>query len=656
MLDFIIVLSIGILGLLAQAAGGKRVKRLVSAPRPVIEPASAPGAVVQPPAVVAATETQTGHSETSAAPLSSAQIEDEQPSEIDVKSAIGSSAESTADENSSTSAPQGVGPGTDEPGPDSTKPATESAVVPAEQSTVPESEVVVAEQSTVAESEVVVAEQSTVTESEPVAAGQSAVTEPEPVAADQSTVTEPEPVAAAQSTVAEPETVAADQSTVAEPETVAADQSAAVTAIDANSEPATETASDAVVAVAGQAAATGSETAGVATATEPAALAAAAHVADTPPEVRPTSNSEPSSIQPEAVPASAAAQSVSPPVMREEFYLTRKPGIEWFLRITIFLWFIGLALYYWMTSNGLTSETLGTPDPWVMQVTFVCCALTGLNLVKGFRTLFSYIFTAVDCVFDIKLVRATVKSWAAFKPAFEADRVFMPASIPHMVGFFIYVQTMFYLLASMAPKSDFQMPGLPIPMPLPLDQLFSYNGLGLVMLSFCGCGIFVTRSFKEVLNRLALVRPTPQQIMIGLGLVFMSFMYDFLWAFYTHGQHLGLDSKLAGYNGGTFTASGGFTGALILALATAIFAGVGEETLIRGALQPVLGLVPAAILHGVLHAQFQHAPIFIIQVAGWSILMGIVKRYTNTSTTIIGHAGFNFVTTFLFAYNPPDIL
>ena len=373
-------------------------------------------------------------------------------------------------------------------------------------------------------------------------------------------------------------------------------------------------------------------------------------------EVKPESDNQLPEVKSETgSPVAQQAAVSTPPVVREEFYMTRKPGIEYFLRITIFLWFIGLSIYYYISASGLTLTELIVPDPWVMQVTFVTCALTGLGLIKGFRTILSYALSALDCVFDIKLLKATAKNWASVKPIFAADRVFVPSSIPHMVGLFIYVQTMFYLLAAMAPKSDFQMPGMPIPLPLPLDQLFSYNGLGLVMLAFCGCGILVTRQFKEVMQRLALVRPTPPQIMLGLGLVLMSFMYDYVWSLYTHSQHLGLDVKLEGYNGGTFTASGGFTGALVLALATAIFAGVGEETLIRGALQPVFGLVPAAILHGVLHAQFQHAPIFIVQVAGWSILMGIAKRYTNTTTTIIGHAGFNFVTSFLFAFNPPDI-
>jgi len=152
--------------------------------------------------------------------------------------------------------------------------------------------------------------------------------------------------------------------------------------------------------------------------------------------------------------------------------------------------------------------------------------------------------------------------------------------------------------------------------------------------------------------RLGWEKPTKVQVGIGIGLVFFTFLYDAAWAQYTHnipGQELG--SKLSIYNGGTF-AAGALAPSLVLALATALCAGIGEETLVRGALQPVFGIFPAAFLHGMLHGQFAHAPVFILQVALWSTVMGIVRRYTNTTTTVIGHAGFNFLTTFLFAYNP----
>jgi len=220
------------------------------------------------------------------------------------------------------------------------------------------------------------------------------------------------------------------------------------------------------------------------------------------------------------------------------------------------------------------------------------------------------------------------------------------------MALFIYISTAAYLLICIDPET-FKMPYMPLPIPLILGQLLSYNGLGLIILSFCGVGIYVSRNYKEALARLGLVKPSKIQIGIGIALIIGSFAYDALWALLTHnlsGQDLA--TKLSYYNSGTFTTTSGFIPSVILALATALCAGIGEETLIRGALQPVFGILPAAILHGMLHGQFAHAPIFIVQVAIWSTLMGLARRYTNTTTTIIGHAGFNFITTFLFSFNP----
>jgi membrane protease YdiL (CAAX protease family) len=567
--DFIIVLAVGILGLLAQAAGGKTVRRLVRVPiNPDINLEPASHQEIQSSAQ-RASDSSVGSAKPTQTVSAAEEVKSDAEPKSDVKSAITSADADTVRES------------TEEPLSPSTGEASQTESLPAE------------------------------------------------IRADSETKFE---VKDSKSESAEAKAEAS--------ETKSESAEAKAEASETKSESA-------------GAKAEASETKSDSAESKPESSETKSDIAEPKPSIVEPKSEIPPVQSPSANPLPQAP--TPPPAVREELVSNKKPAIEWFLRIIIFLWFIGLALYYYMVNNPTTTD-FATPDQWVIQVTFVTCALTGLGLVKSFRTLLSYVFSAIDSVFNIKFLQATSKNWEAVKAAYAADRVYMPASIPHLVAFFIYVQTMYYLLAAMAPKTDFQMPGMPLPMPLPLDQLFSYNGLGLVMLAFCGCGILVTRSFKEVLKRLALVKPTPPQIMIGLGLVFMSFMYDFIWSLYTHNQHLGLDTKLAGYNGGTFTASGGFTGAIILALATAIFAGVGEETLIRGALQPVFGLVPAAILHGVLHAQFQHAPIFIVQVAGWSILMGIAKRYTNTSTTIIGHAGFNFVTTFLFAFNPPDVL
>lgn len=234
--------------------------------------------------------------------------------------------------------------------------------------------------------------------------------------------------------------------------------------------------------------------------------------------------------------------------------------------------------------------------------------------------------------------------------AMFSDRIFMKDSVPHMNGLWIYVTVLGSLLASIN-LDNFKFPSIQFPFPVPMDSLISYNFLGLVLLAMCGCGIFVARKPKEVLKRLGIVKPEGWHIGVAILCVPATFIYDYIWSLFT-GDASGVGSKLATYNAGTFSTTGGAGGAAILAVLTGTCAGIGEETLIRGALQAVFGILPAAFLHGALHGQFQHAPILILQVAGWSTLMGIVRKYTNTTTTIITHGTFNFITTFLFAFNP----
>jgi Type II CAAX prenyl endopeptidase Rce1-like len=325
----------------------------------------------------------------------------------------------------------------------------------------------------------------------------------------------------------------------------------------------------------------------------------------------------------------------------------KRKWLEWILRVFIFTLFLIEAFSYGNRGPDLVFNL------WASNVLLYMSVATLLTLFLPFRKLLSLLLSAVDLFVSGQLFVWMRKKTQQFGEFFESKRVFIPTSVPHMIGLFIYISTLFNLLSSTEP-GNFEFPALPMPIPLPLAQLFSYNGFGLVLLSFCGIGIFISRNPREAIARLGWEKPTRVQIGVGLGLVAFSFAYDAAWAFFTHGltgQELG--SKLSSYNAGTF-AAGGLAPSMVLALATALCAGIGEETLVRGALQPVFGIFPAAFLHGMLHGQFAHAPIFILQVAIWSTVIGIVRRYTNTTTTIIGHAGFNFLTTFLFAFNPPD--
>jgi hypothetical protein len=88
--------------------------------------------------------------------------------------------------------------------------------------------------------------------------------------------------------------------------------------------------------------------------------------------------------------------------------------------------------------------------------------------------------------------------------------------------------------------------------------------------------------------RMSWVKPTGVQVGIGLSLVVFSFVYDLVWALYTH-QSGDMATKISAYNANTFSTgsavggAAGFGASVFLAMATAICAGIGEETLIRGA-------------------------------------------------------------------------
>ncbi len=318
--------------------------------------------------------------------------------------------------------------------------------------------------------------------------------------------------------------------------------------------------------------------------------------------------------------------------------------LEWILRVIIGIAFFGET----MTAFGWSMEN--NASIWGFYVIAGLAFATLLTLFMPVRKGLSFCFSIIDQIVSGQVFVTLIKKGDVVK-SFLAQRIFVAESNPHLVALFIYVTAIGFLLGTVDPNS-IKLPALPIPIPVPLEQLLSYNGLGLVVLAACGCGIIITRTPVQTMARLAWVKPSWKQVAIGVGLIFFTFGYDWLWSNFTHQMEGGLAQKLSNYNAGTFTAGGGLESSLILSLFVALCAGIGEETLIRGALQPVFGIFPAAALHGLLHGQFSHAPVFIVQVALWSTIMGIVKRYTNTTTTIIGHAGFNFLTTFLFAFNP----
>lgn len=225
-----------------------------------------------------------------------------------------------------------------------------------------------------------------------------------------------------------------------------------------------------------------------------------------------------------------------------------------------------------------------------------------------------------------------------------------------MNGLLLYIMVLLITCLQIKPEQLFN-PSLgdSMPMPRSIDFAFFSSFITTLIVVAVGVGIFITRKPKEVLYRLGLVKPGWKEFAYGAAACVLTFLYDYACSLFTHdpAQAEAFSSVMGGYNQGTYGGgSGGLAGAVGLASVIGLSAGIEEEICMRGALQPVLGIIPSAFFHAALHLQFSQAPLFILQIFVWSALMGILKHYTNTTTTLIAHTLFNFISCFLIAFNP----
>lgn len=319
----------------------------------------------------------------------------------------------------------------------------------------------------------------------------------------------------------------------------------------------------------------------------------------------------------------------------------KKKVFEWILRSVIAMFALGYGL------SVVFTDSKGAPMLWAISASMA--SLFVLLLFRHFRSLVSRVLTVVDGIASLRVITGPWRHKMTPMQSIIDRQIFLADSMPHLNGIFCYICCFGVYLGNLnlGPGFNIPLPGLPIQM----DTLIKYNGLGLILVSAFGCGLFVGRRPIECfVQRLGWQKPTLRQVGIAMGLVAFSMAFDALWSMHSH-TTAGAASQISAYNAGTFAAPK-MEDAMLLAVATALCAGIGEETLIRGAFQPVLGIVPSAFLHGIMHAQFHHAPELVLQISVWSCCVGIVRRFTNTTTTIIAHATFNLIFVFLFAYNP----
>jgi len=153
-------------------------------------------------------------------------------------------------------------------------------------------------------------------------------------------------------------------------------------------------------------------------------------------------------------------------------------------------------------------------------------------------------------------------------------------------------------------------------------------------------GYGVRRTFSEVIDRLGLIIPTRATWLTALiatvailaGVWLMDLAVTWLWS------RLGwpvTDERMVDV---LFAHSFGVAGALIVG----VTAGLGEEVVVRGILQPRVGILLSNLAFTAVHA-YQYHWDALVQVFVIGLVLGFVRRRTDTTTTALIHGAYDVV-------------
>jgi membrane protease YdiL (CAAX protease family) len=168
------------------------------------------------------------------------------------------------------------------------------------------------------------------------------------------------------------------------------------------------------------------------------------------------------------------------------------------------------------------------------------------------------------------------------------------------------------------------------------------TGLPFVLFALLGVGFLVRRDGPRTWERLGLLRPTWKQLVAAAGITVLLLAFDtavsWVWQEVDPTSYDLLDRVMENIFGDLLTVGG--------ALALGLSAGISEELLFRGAVQPRLGLLLATILFSVGHLQYgltaATLEIFVI-----GLVFGLVRKRSHTTICILIHAGYNTIGTLM---------
>lgn len=167
--------------------------------------------------------------------------------------------------------------------------------------------------------------------------------------------------------------------------------------------------------------------------------------------------------------------------------------------------------------------------------------------------------------------------------------------------------------------------------------------LPFIIVAVMGVGAGVRRDFRETLRRLGYGKVSLANLgVVALFVVAALGLSSASDALFSALQP-DLASRVGELSDNLFSPRGlSPVSAVLFALLIGVGAGLGEETLFRGALQPVLGITFTSILFATLHVQY--GPSLLL---GYILLLafglGFLRKKINTTASFLAHAGYNSI-------------
>lgn len=298
----------------------------------------------------------------------------------------------------------------------------------------------------------------------------------------------------------------------------------------------------------------------------------------------------------------------------------------------VLLGFVG-----YVALTGYLAVSLGPELAWGRPLTFglivaaatafavfLWLVVTGERLREGLSLLFPRARTEDTPLEDLP--------WRRQIRGFDPNNPVHACALGLILLFFLQTLLNFLLVGGQAGLAEAE---------LSQGEVLLSSGLTMIMLlsvSLAGVGAWQDRAWPDVRARLGLRLPTLAELTVGAGaaLLLIAFQADAgrIWMQLTSEEVVQQQTQFSQAIAGSITS---LTAAFLIAL----FAALGEEVAFRGALQPVLGLWPTAILFALTHIQYQLSPaaliIFVIGLA-----LGYVRLYFGTVAAIVAHFLYDF--------------